>query len=279
MTHPIFWALIFLKNMERQFRYRSSVISYQRFGKGPQPVICFHGYGEQAGVFSFFEKEAGDRFSFFAFDIPFHGKTEWNEGLQFTINDLLKIINCETYNRQPVLMGFSLGGRVALSLFEAAPDKFCKLILLAPDGLKINFWYWLSTQTLMGRRIFSFTMKHPGWFFGFLKLMNKLKLVNASIFKFVKFYIDNEEMRTLLYKRWICLRKLKPNLKKIKKAINETQTTVRLMYGKHDRIILPVVGERFRKGIEDYCTITIIAAGHQVLHEKHVAEILNLILD
>jgi len=67
--------------------------------------------------------------------------------------------------------------------------------------------------------------------------------------------------------------------KKIKKAINETQTTVRLMYGKHDRIILPVVGERFRKGIEDYCTITIIAAGHQVLHEKHVAEILNLILD
>ena len=196
-----------------------------------------------------------------------------------TVLDLLKIIDCETYNRKPVLMGFSLGGRVALSLYEAVPEKFCKLILLAPDGLKINFWYWLSTQTLMGRRIFSFTMKHPGWFFGFLKLMNKLKLVNASIFKFVKYYIDNEEMRTLLYKRWICLRKLKPNLKKIKRAVKETQTPVRLMYGKHDRIILPVVGERFRKGIEDYCTITIIEAGHQVLHNKHVDEIVNLILD
>ena len=243
--------------MDRLFRINNSVVSYQRFGNGPQPVICFHGYGEQAGVFSFFEKEAGDRFSF----------------------DLLKIIDCETYNRKPVLMGFSLGGRVALSLYEAVPEKFCKLILLAPDGLKINFWYWLSTQTLMGRRIFSFTMKHPGWFFGFLKLMNKLKLVNASIFKFVKYYIDNEEMRTLLYKRWICLRKLKPNLKKIKRAVKETQTPVRLMYGKHDRIILPVVGERFRKGIEDYCTITIIEAGHQVLHNKHVDEIVNLILD
>ena len=127
--------------MERQFRYRNSVISYQRFGNGPLPVICFHGYGEGADVFSFFEKEAGDRFSFFAFDLPFHGKTEWNEGLQFTISDLLKIVNCETYNRKPVLMGFSLGGRVALSLFDATSDKFCKLILLAPDGLKISFWY------------------------------------------------------------------------------------------------------------------------------------------
>jgi pimeloyl-ACP methyl ester carboxylesterase len=73
--------------------------------------------------------------------------------------------------------------------------------------------------------------------------------------------------------------KTKTQSQKIKRAVKETQTPVRLMYGKHDRIILPVVGERFRKGIEDYCTITIIEAGHQVLHNKHVDEIVNLILD
>ncbi len=93
------------------------------------------------------------------------------------------------------------------------------------------------------------------------------------------YYIDNEEMRMLLYKRWIGLRKIKPNLKKIKKAVKEKQTPIRLVYGQHDRIILPVVGERFRKGIEDNCTITIIAAGHQVLHEKHEEKIVPLILD
>ena len=35
---------------------------------------------------------------------------------------------------------------------------------------------------------------------------------------------------------------------------------------------------KFRKGIEDHCTISVINAGHQVLHEKHVEEILAALL-
>lgn len=167
MTRPIFRALNFWKIMERQFRFRNSVISYQRFGNGRQPVICFHGYGEEAGAFAFLEKAAGDRFSFFAFDLPFHGKTEWNEDIPFSTGELLEIVACEKYDKKPFLMGFSLGGRVALSLYETAPEKFCKLILLAPDGLKMNFWYWFSTQTLMGQKnifIYDETSRLVFWF-------------------------------------------------------------------------------------------------------------------
>jgi pimeloyl-ACP methyl ester carboxylesterase len=175
-------------------------------------------------------------------------------------------------------MGFSLGGRMALSLFQLIPDKIEKIILLAPDGLKVNFWYWLATQTKAGNRFFGFTMKKPGWFFGFLKVLSKLKLVNASIFKFVNYYIGDQEVRRLLYSRWTTLRKIRPNVKKIKLLIKENKTPVRLIYGKHDRIILPSVGEKFRKEIEDYCTLSIIHSGHQVLHEKHIEEILPALL-
>ncbi len=150
--------------------------------------------------------------------------------------------------------------------------------MLAPDGLKMNFWYWLSTQTWLGNKFFAFTLKHPGWFFGFLKILNKLKLVNASIFKFVNYYIGDKEVRRLLYARWTTLRKLKPRLKKIKSLINNNNTSVRLVYGMHDRIILSSVGEKFRKGIEDHCTLTVVHSGHQVLHEKHVQEILPALL-
>ena len=152
------------------------------------------------------------------------------------------------------------------------------MVLLAPDGLKVNFWYWLSTQTWPGNKFFAFTLKHPGWFFGFLKILNKLKLVNASIFKFVNYYIGDKEVRRLLYARWTTLRKLKPRLKKIKSLINNNKTSVRLVYGMHDRIILSSVGEKFRKGIEDHCTLSVIHSGHQVLHEKHVQEILPALL-
>lgn len=260
-----------------RFNYKNSVIGYYRFGIGPKPVICFHGYGEEAAIFGFLANCAGNQYTFYSIDLPFHGKTDWNDGLTFTAKNLQQIVEQIIGDHHPKfsLLGFSLGGRIALSLYQTIPEKIEKIILLAPDGLKVNSWYWLATQTWLGNKFFAFTMKKPHWFLGFLKLLNKLKLINASIFKFVNYYIGDAEVRRLLYTRWTTLRKLKPHLQKIKNLISSTKTPVRLVYGKHDRIILSSVGEKFRKGIEDHCTLTVIHSGHQVLHEKHSDEIVQ----
>jgi pimeloyl-ACP methyl ester carboxylesterase len=272
----------------RQLIYKNSAISYNLIGNGPKPVICFHGYGEEAGMFSFLEKYVGHEFTFYAIDLPFHGKTEWKDGLLFSSRDLLQIVqaivpkgnqNPESRNYKLIILGFSLGGRMALSLYQTIPYKMEKLVLLAPDGLKVNFWYWLATQTMLGMSFFSFTMKHPGWFFGLLKGMNKIGLVNASVFRFVKYYIDNAHVRELLYNRWVCLRKIKPDLKRVKNLVKTNKTSVRLVYGQHDRIILPSVGKKFQKGIEEYCSLTIIPSGHLVLHEKHAEDIIQALRD
>ena len=261
-------------------KYRSSRISYYKFGSGSRPAFCFHGYGEKAESYSFLEKYAGSQFTFYSIDLPFHGKTEWNEGLDFSSTELQEICIeiCEIKNQPWTLIGFSLGGRIALSLYQAKPSAVERLVLLAPDGLKVNFWYWLATQNIVGNRFFAFTMKKPYWFFGFLKGLNKIGLVNASIFKFVNYYIGDKEIRQQLYNRWTALRRLKPNLNRIKSFIKKHKTPVRLVYGRHDRIILASVGEKFRKGIVEYCTISVIPSGHQVLHEKHVEDILPALL-
>ena len=282
----IFSKINFEKLEQLRLLYKASSLSYIRFGSGPKTAFCFHGYGEDAASFSFFERYAGTEYSFFAIDLPFHGSTSWNEGYTCSVNDLQQIIerilnenNRQVAgNRQLSLLGFSLGGRMALALYQMMPSQIERLVLLAPDGLKVNFWYWLSAQTWIGNKLFAFTMKHPQWFFGFLKMLNALKLVNASIFKFVNYYIGDKEVRMLLYARWTTLRKLKPELKKIKSLVKINKTDVRLVYGKHDRIILASVGEKFRKGIEDHCTISVIHSGHQVLHEKHVRDILPALL-
>lgn len=265
--------------------HRNSSIVYYRHGTGPEIAICFHGYGEEATVFSFLAKQAGNQYTFYSIDLPFHGKTEWNEGLEFSQNDLLQIVesiiatNYYKLNTSKItLIGFSLGGRMVLNLYELIPEKIKRIVLLAPDGLKVNFWYWLSTQTWIGNKLFAFTMNNPGWFFSFLKLLNKLHLVNTSIFKFVKFYIGNNEVRQLLYKRWTSLRNIKPHIHKIKSLIKRENTSIRLIYGKHDRIILSSVGKKFRKRIEDQCTLSVINSGHQVLHEKHIQEIIPALL-
>jgi pimeloyl-ACP methyl ester carboxylesterase len=268
-----------------QLSYKASSINYLRFGLGPKTVICFHGYGEDASSFSFLETYAGDEFTLYAIDLPFHGNTTWNQGPDFTIHDLKHIVEAilaENKSKDKKqcfqLLGYSLGGRVCLSLYEKMPDQVDRIVLLAPDGLKMNFWYWLATQNVVGNRLFAFTMKHPKWFFILLKGFAKLKLANASIFKFVNYYIANPEVRRLLYERWTGLRKLRPHLQKIKALVRKHKTPIRLVYGKHDRIILPVRGEKFIKGIEDHCSLTVIASGHQVLHEKHAKEIIAALL-
>jgi pimeloyl-ACP methyl ester carboxylesterase len=161
MSRQFFDKFLFVFQMEFQrLHFRNSEIGYYRFGSGPKPAICFHGYGEEAGIFSFLSKYAGDHYTFYSVDLPFHGKTEWKDGLIFTPQDLeqitLKIleqnnIQLQTSGIKLTLIGFSLGGRAVLTLYQSMPDNIEKLVLLAPDGLKVNSWYWLSTQNLAGK--------------------------------------------------------------------------------------------------------------------------------
>jgi pimeloyl-ACP methyl ester carboxylesterase len=266
--------------------FRSSIIHFIHAGHGSKVAICFHGYGESGQSFEFLSHYLQpESYTIIAIDLPFHGQTLWKEGLNFTESDLRQIIRQilqqlmpQISNYKLTLMGFSLGGRAALSLFQIIPEQIEKIILMAPDGLKVNSWYWLATQTWLGNKFFGLTMKHPGWFLGFLKLLNKMGLINASIFKFITYYIGDDEVRKLLYQRWTTLRKLKPDLTRIKSLIQKNNIPVRLLYGKHDRIILSSIGENFKKGIEEQCELTVIHSGHQVLHEKHAEEILPAIL-
>ncbi|MBO9199883.1 MULTISPECIES: alpha/beta fold hydrolase [Niastella] len=262
--------------------YRSSQVHYCWFGTGQKLILCLHGYGESAESFQFLGKYIGADYTLIAIDFPFHGKTEWNEGLQFSVADLIAIVqalhlkHCDGTQRI-TLLGYSMGGRVALQLLQSLSTKIEKTVLLAPDGLKVNFWYWLATQTYIGNRLFAFTMKHPGWFFYLLQTGSKLKLINQSILKFTRYYINDTTVRRLLYERWTCMRAIRPNLTSIKKLIRAHALPIRLLYGKYDRIIRHERGEIFRKGIESFCTLHIIQTGHQVLQEKQVNEIIQLI--
>jgi len=263
-----------------QLHYKNSVIQFYKFGGGPKQILCIHGYGEDATTFGFLDSYAGNEATFYAFDLPFHGKTIWKEGLVVYQKELLEITNLllpqQTNNF--TLLGYSLGARIALSIYEKIPNRVEKMVILAPDGLKVNFWYWLATQTWCGNKLFKLTMYHPQWFFGFLKLLHKLKWVNTSIFKFVSHYIKNPEIRKSLYKRWTALRKISPQPTQIKTEIAKRETSVRLVYGNHDRIILSSTGAKFMQGIEANCTLTVITSGHQVLAEQHAAALVKSLL-
>ena len=263
-------------------QFDQSSIHYLRSGNGEKLLICFHGYGESASHFQILVDKLKHDFTLLSIDLPFHGDTNWVNG---SLDEKkLKSILCQIIEEENIsasrilLLGFSLGGRLALTLFEEMPGEVERLVLLAPDGLKLNFWYWLSTQTVVGNKVFKWTMTSPGWFLGMLRMGNRVGLINPSIYKFVEYYIHDERVRLELYDRWTCMRKCKPSLTNIRSKINEYNTTIRLLYGKHDRIILASPALKFIEGLKS-AQITMLDCGHQVLHSKNVEAIVHALIN
>jgi len=274
--------------------FRSSRIHYSRWGTGDRLLFAFHGYGESAASFGFLEEELGAAFTIVAIDLPFHGETEWEDGFYFSPAELLKLLESIAAGLQGGadevqshlhsgaawwLLGYSMGGRVALQLLELAPQRIRRLVLLAPDGLQMNPWYWLSTQTGPGNRLFRWTMKRPGWLFFLLRTGHVLRIVNPSIFKFTVHYIDDTAVRDNLYARWTTMRGFRPHLRKIGACLRREGILVHLIYGSYDRIIRWERGERFRRQHPDHCELTLLPAGHQLLQPKFleiIVKALNL---
>jgi len=262
--------------------YRSSRIHYQLAGKGKQLLIAFHGYSDSSHSFDFLEDHIEDDFTFIAVDIPFHGKTDWKEGLTFEPVELIEIIDAISkgfpqMHSKIYLLGFSMGGRIALSLLQMIPAKIDKIILLAPDGLHISKWYWLATQTGLGNALFRFTMKYPGWFFGMMHIGAKIKLISPGVYKFSLSSLHDKELRESLYIRWTAMRRFTTNFKKIKTLVSINKIPMRLIYGEYDHIIRKQGGQKFRIGIEAYCHLLILPCGHHILQEKNLQAIVRLI--
>jgi pimeloyl-ACP methyl ester carboxylesterase len=258
--------------------YKQSSIHYLRIGSGKELLFAFHGYGENAGSFLLLEELIGKDYTIVAIDFPFHGQTNWNEDLLFTVEDLINIINLITQlpNQSFHLMGFSMGGRVAFQVLQSFPDKIKKIILIAPDGLHNNIWHSISTQTKLGNLIFAYAMKYPGLIFGLMKIGVKLNLFNKSIFNFVHYYLDDADSRLTLYKRWTTMRKFNPDKSLLKLVIAQKKISIKMLFGKFDNVIITKRGEQFKKGIEQFVEVKEINAGHQLLKEKYATEIAAL---
>ena len=255
--------------------YKNSHIHYLLFGKGEKTLLCLHGFAESAQSFASLAEYIGGQYTVVLMDMPLHGATKWNEDLTFTIDALAEITGkIPAIGNKPFsLMGYSMGGRIALQLYQHMPERISKLILIAPDGIIINFWYGLATQTKVGNRLFYHVMKKPGIFFGVTQMLNKISLINTGVYKYVHQSLKTADMRSRLYNIWTIMRKMKPDIPLIKKLIITHKIPVVLMYGRYDKVIRYTTGEKFRSGIETRCKLQVLDCGHRMLHEKNTAAI------
>lgn len=240
-----------------------SKISFEKYGDCRQPLLLFHGYGQDASVFKEFEG--------YSFDLFFHGKSIWNRGEEplekqewkELIAQFLKENNIQNFS----VLGFSMGAKFALATLEAFPERVEEIILLAPDGIKTSFWYSLATYPIALRNVFRSMISNHERFLRIASTAKRLGLIDKGVLRFVETQMNSEEKRKRVYYSWVVFRHLKFDLDEIASLIKKNQIKLRLFVGRHDKIITAKNMTRLTSKIPD-AGFEILETGHNNLIEK-----------
>src|SRR5690242_12625904 len=96
-------------------RQNSSTLFYERKGNGRKTLLLFHGFGQDHATFNPLMEQLKDEYTFYSFDLYFHGKSNWTNGeVPLEKHEWKNIINAflkENSIEEFALLGFSLGGK------------------------------------------------------------------------------------------------------------------------------------------------------------------------
>jgi pimeloyl-ACP methyl ester carboxylesterase len=249
------------------FDYDGNRLAYRSFGHGPATLLAFHGFGQNSHVFSPVNESAGHQFTILSIDLFFHGDSQYTAGHLLTTNDWQRLIgallDARRINRFSV-MGFSLGGRFALSTAEAFADRVDRLLLIAPDGITRSNWYDLATATSMGRWIFRYGLKHLSTLERAGHALVRVGLLNRTVMRFAELSLSTPAQRTLVYTVWTQFRLISPAINKVAALLNQHAVRVQFFTGAFDRIvpgsfILPLTSRL------QHFELTVLKTGHNHL--------------
>lgn len=238
-------------------------------GNGKKLVLAFHGYGNDASLFSFLND---DDYTILSFDLPFQGKSDAVPGCCLGKEDLVLLTRqvMEEYNVSKIgLLGFSLGARVCLCITEQLPKAVSNMVLIAPDGIRHNYFYRFFTGTKVGHSLFKSFIRSGDTYLKLFSVLHSLYLLNRYKYRFALQYIRTDTSRRLLYDIWMATRKLNARLTQVKQEIKARHIPVHILMGERDSVI-PLRNARVFKGRNEQIHIHVFQRGHNLLQFEEV---------
>lgn len=103
---------------------------YRTLGAG-QPVIILHGLMGSSDNWLTVSKPLAEKYELFIVDQRNHGRSPWAEEMNYDVmvNDLLEFIQ-QHHIKNPVIIGHSMGGKVAMKFATEHPELLSKLIVV-----------------------------------------------------------------------------------------------------------------------------------------------------
>ena len=125
----------------------------ERFGSGPE-LVLLHGWGLHGGLWGEFAEQLANQFTVTAIDLPGHGYSQPSES-NLTVESMTDAVSntLATLNGPATILGWSLGGFVALELARLFPQRFNRLVWIAgtPSFVRRTDWpMGMVPETLAG---------------------------------------------------------------------------------------------------------------------------------
>lgn len=262
------------------FTLENGSLHYLKSGNGSRILLAFHGYGNNASLFSSFYPYLESDFTVVSFDLPHHGKSRWKENALFRKEDLkilLEKVLKEFHTEKISLAGYSMGGRVCLKIIEIMPERIDRVLLIAPDGLVFNPLYFFVTRSYFGKKIFRKFLTTPQRYLKLIDWIRSHDWIDASRYKFAMYYLNSSHDREFLLKVWPGMSLIVPDMKKLKTAIENHRIPVFIFMGIFDRVIPVEHAKRFKKGLKSV-QLFVLEKGHRVFDSSSLPQMAQCLI-
>jgi pimeloyl-ACP methyl ester carboxylesterase len=232
-------------------------LHFRKYGSGPRVVLAFHGYGQSEGHWRGMGAVLGPDVTLYAFDLFYHGHSK----LAKVDSPLRKEFLTEHSIDRFGLLAFSMGAKFALTAVEQFPERVEKVWLIAPDGIKTQFWYALATYPPWMRGVLGRAVLRPERLLRFIGALAQRRLVDSGLVRFAEWQLDSREKRLRVYRSWVGFRHLVFDTRRLAALLNRKPTPVTFFLGKYDRVIPHAGLQEFIASLKNAHTV-LLEAGH-----------------
>lgn len=257
-----------------------ATLSYRKRGHGKEVLLCFHGFGQDHTAFDHFADQLDSRYTWYSFDLFFHGDSIWKKDDEPMTKPYWKNIIEQFLIQKRIdrfsLLAYSMGARFSLCVFEAFSARVINITLVAPAGITRDPMYVLATSTVLMRFIFKGMINHGPRFFTLSKVLVSLQILNSRTARFAESQMKTKEKREQVYSSWVVFRKLEVKTSVLANLINQYKPALTIVIGKKDTVIQESKITPLLKNLNTTYRYELLdASHHQLLRKEWMSKILD----
>ena len=260
-------------------------------GEGPRDraVIAFHGFARPLEDLLIWQDRWPQPVRLIAIHLPHHGASGPVDAAlpsdaaipPATLLDLIQRIakreGCDPTDMD--LVGYSIGGRIALTVLVEAPQIWDRVVLMAPDGLRKAPLYDLTVHTLVGRWLWRSLDRAAPLVNAVLKRLNRWGVVPKHLVQFALFHTETKAMRDMVWHGWRAHRLCWPSTARVAAVLEAGQMgRVDFCFGSKDRVIPESNADRLKRQLHvPSVHFHRIHSGHGMLRDDVMREVIRVI--